>query len=105
MVATNDIAVIASFSTKVANPKDAGRGVPSLLVGTVGGFSWELVSVANRIVLAWPLTLMRSRARTMSKVRGRNGIVQAPSEWGRADAAARCTRCSNAPINPAIKSD
>jgi hypothetical protein len=40
MVAVNVIAVLASFNTNDALPKDAGRGViPSFSVGTAGGTS------------------------------------------------------------------
>src|SRR3954452_6628129 len=43
MVASTVIAVIASFSTKVAVPKDAGLGSPVEVVKTGGGTSCELV--------------------------------------------------------------
>jgi hypothetical protein len=39
IVAENVSAVIASFNTKVAEPKDAGRAPPVLNVGTTGGDS------------------------------------------------------------------
>src|SRR5215212_11732360 len=55
MVASTVIAVIASFSTKVAVPKDAGLGSPVEVVGTVGGTSCELVGVAVRMMSACPL--------------------------------------------------
>jgi hypothetical protein len=43
--------VIASLRTKDADPNDVGLGVaePSS-VGTVGGFSWEVVRLAKRMV-------------------------------------------------------
>jgi hypothetical protein len=50
--AENVSAVMASFSVKIAVPKDAGLGAPVLVVGVVGGFSPALVSVARKIVSA-----------------------------------------------------
>src|SRR3954462_324527 len=54
MVASTVIAVIASFSTKVAVPKDAGLGAPVEVVGTAGGASCELGRVAVRMIAACP---------------------------------------------------
>src|SRR5262245_65958321 len=42
MGAVKVIEVIALFNVKTAAPNDAGLGSPPLVVGIVGGFSWEL---------------------------------------------------------------
>jgi len=53
IVEVNVRAVIASFSTNVAVPNDAGLGPPVLVVGTVGGTSWEFVRFAKKMVSAY----------------------------------------------------
>jgi hypothetical protein len=55
MVAENVMAVIASFSTKFAKPKEPGLGAPVLVVGVVGGTSWLSVMFAVRMTVACPL--------------------------------------------------
>src|SRR3954453_2836226 len=52
MVALKVMAVIASFSTKLAVPKEAGLGAPVEVVGVVGGTSCELVRVADKMTTA-----------------------------------------------------
>src|SRR4051794_32372661 len=47
------MAVMASFSTKVAVPNEAGRGAPVVVVGVVGGFSCAFVRFATSMVAAW----------------------------------------------------
>jgi hypothetical protein len=56
MVTDIVIEVIASFSTNVPVPNDAGLGAPVDVVGVVGGFSAAFVMFAVRIVAACPLT-------------------------------------------------
>jgi hypothetical protein len=58
------MAVIASFSTKFAVPKEAGLGAPVLVVvGIEGGTSWLSVRVAVNMTVACPLvaTIRESR--------------------------------------------
>src|SRR3954451_12569040 len=52
MVAVNVMEVMASLMKNVAVPNDAGRAAPPDVVGTVGGFSCELVRLAVSITLA-----------------------------------------------------
>jgi hypothetical protein len=59
------MAVIASFSSKVAVPNEAGRGAPVVSVGTTGGFSAAFDIVARRIVAACD-GLLESSIRTGS---------------------------------------
>jgi hypothetical protein len=64
IVAENVIEVIASLMMKFAVPKEV-RGAPAAVVGTVGGFSAALVSVAvSRVTaLAPPASKEANRAR------------------------------------------
>jgi hypothetical protein len=62
-------AVMASFNTNVAVPKEAGLGLPVEVVGTVGGFSCEFVRVAVRMTEACPLTAYRIIGRASRAVR------------------------------------
>jgi hypothetical protein len=81
------MAVIASFSSKVAKPKDAGLGAPVLVVGVVGGTSWLSVRFAVRMTVACPLVPAISgsnRERTVVCARsmtGRPPIIQSVNEF------------------------
>jgi hypothetical protein len=67
IVAVKDIEVIASFNVNVAVPEDVGRGWPVVRVGTVGGFSCELVSVAVSTVTVWAAALsVREATKTLA---------------------------------------
>src|SRR2546428_10376720 len=68
IVAKNVMAVIASFRLNVAVPNDAGLGAPAMSVGFVGGFSWELVRVADKTVFAYPLVAMNRSMRGMNRI-------------------------------------
>src|SRR5437868_8281390 len=50
IVAVKVICVCPAFMLKVAVPKDAGRRAPPVVVGFVGGFSCELVSLTLKLL-------------------------------------------------------
>jgi hypothetical protein len=73
-VAENVKAVIASFKSNVAVPNDAGLGPPVVSVGVVGGFSWEFVRFANKMVFAYPLVAISNANAETRRVVSRNII-------------------------------
>ena len=68
IVALNVMAVMASFRVNVAVPNDAGLEPPVLVVGFVGGFSWEFVRFANRTVSAYALVLANKAIKETKRI-------------------------------------
>src|SRR3954454_4891629 len=67
-VAENVMNVMASLIEKLAVPNDAGRAAPVDVVGTVGGFSCELVRFAVSRMLA--CVVLTQKAASAARYRG-----------------------------------
>src|SRR5712692_303367 len=104
IVAENVRAVIASFRLNVAVPNDAGLGAPVVSVGVVGGFSWELVRVADKMVFAYPLVVMKRSMRGTNKVACSRNMTGLLLEWWTrcGDPISSCRRRQAPPRGPPI---